>query len=253
MDVAQEMKTVVDPTSRLVAILETFVKQSPSTTLRETWASTFDVEPADVGEILYRVADVIHLVHDAKKIVLTAVRDRNEELHLKAFNRLENSLSQVNLAATSQSMIVEVNASLEGLRFSVDLLSHLDLTSEIDSELLASLQSDVESLIDDVVNSDLAQAAKALLTNRLEALRQAILGIRLYGIGHSEEAIDALFGVVVRMQSEIKSAKGGAKLFDRMLATLEKGYKTLAVTDKLVKLAAPLVKLITGVVNGDAT
>ncbi len=150
-------------------------------------------------------------------------------------------------------MITEVNASLEGLRFSVDLLSHLDQTSEIDSELLASLQSDVESLIDDVVDSDLAQPAKALLTNRLEALRQAILGMRLHGIEHAEEALDALVGVVVRTQSEFKSAKGGDTLYDRLVATLEKGYKAVTLTDKVTRLAAPLVKLIKGAVDGDAT
>jgi len=253
MEAAQEERTFVDPTSRLVAILQEFVKQNPNHTLRAAWASTLDVEDTDLGEILHRVGLVFQLIHETKEIVLRAIRDTNKELHLKAFDRLERSFSKFNLEAASKDMIVGVNASLDGLRFSVDLLSHLDLTSAVDSELLASLQSDVESLIDDVVNSDLAESVKALLTNRLEALRQAILGIRLHGIEHVEEAVDALFGVVVRTQSEIKSAEDGDKLLDRLVATSEKGYKLAVVTDKLARLAVPLVKLLKGVVSGDVT
>lgn len=254
MDVAQEMKEFVDPTSRLVRTLEMFVQQSPSKTLHEAWASTFDGKyDGSIGGLLHQVVLVIQLVHDTKKIVLAAVRKEDKELHVGAFNRLERSFSQLNLEAASKNMIVEVNASLQGLRFSVSLLSHLDLTSEVDSELLAGLQSDVESLAEEVIHSDLAQPVKTLLTNRLEALRQAIFGIRLHGPEHVEETIDALFGVVVRTQSEIKSAKGGDKLLDRLVATSAKGYKAVAVTDKLARLAVPLVKLLKGAVSGDPT
>jgi hypothetical protein len=234
----------VAATNRLVALLTLFTAGPSDRTVRQIWSEIFALAPDDNSKLLSRVADVYLLVAEARAVATHAVGDLNPDLHLGPFDHLERTLAQMRFDANGNQFIGEVGSALVGLRYTADMIVRVSPRDEVDEELLAGLQAEVEALIEDVVGSSLPSPVKELLRQRLDALRNAILDLRIRGVSNIEQALDSLMGAAVRTEQDT-DAEPRMQLGSRIAKVLDLGYKATAIAERMQRLGAPVVKFLT--------
>ena len=244
------MAEQVNAAARLVAILEAVAQQPHERLIRAVWATVFDLPETETGPLLDRLAAVLQLVQEARQLVESVVGDQNRDLHLQAFTKLNRALSLINFESSANPLVPEVRGALEGIRFSADLVSRFDQGGVVNEDELQALLAEVDALLELLLESSLPAKVKELLVQRLEAVRAAILEIRLRGTEDLEEALDSLLGTVVRTKADVATQKG--KMFDRFGKLLDMGYKLVLLAEKLPPLAAPAIKLLKSALHGDA-
>ena len=150
-----------------------------------------------------------NLITDVGECERTVVQDTriNESLYLKHIAKVKLGLLSVN------------SGTWEGFRkiFDEGLLDALQLISEnisaykgeefISEENLATLQSDVEDVINRVVDSDLEDVLKNVLFDGLEAVRNAILNYEMFGAEGIRNAVDRNVGSYARYRCDFERAE----------------------------------------------
>lgn len=116
----------------------------------------------------------------------------------------------------------------------------------ISSDVLAELMLEAESLIEQVIESDLPKYLKNRLVEVLEELRFAIITYRLHGIKALRKATENMTGILVNNKAEIKetiesSEKSKKTIFD--IATfISKTNDIVGLAIKLKELAEPVIQ-----------
>ena len=233
----------LSPPNRLVHLLREITSLPGDTSTRQLWAKIFSLQPSETAKILEQVAAVILLVASARQVVTEAVGELNLHLHLQGFSHIENALSSLNLDANARGLVEGANEALRGLQFSADLVDRVAPAIRLDDQLLSQLQRETDSLLEQVVQSDLEPALKDLLRKRFEAVREAILNIRISGPEAVEAALDGLAGAYSRAGTNAASdAKPG--IAKRLADYLDLGYKATQLAESVPRIAAGVMKLI---------
>ena len=138
--------------------------------------------------------------------------------------------------------------------FNRDFMDALFLMSEnvsirdceelVPEEELASLQAEVESIINRVVDSELNAEIKLALIDGLEAVRQAILNYQVMGAEGIRQAVDRNFGSIHRHSDEFKTAynSSGREIVTDFLALLNKVDFVVSTAYKIKQLASPAIE-----------
>ena len=92
-----------------------------------------------------------------------------------------------------------------------DTISLLGSEEIIPEEELATLQSDVEDVINKVVDSDLEDDLKSVLFDGLEAVRNALLNYQLFGAEGIRNAVDRNVGSYARHREDFDRASNQGK------------------------------------------
>lgn len=111
---------------------------------------------------------------------------------------------------------------------------------------MASLQSDVEGLVDNVLHSDLEDELKRVLVDGLETVRNALLGYRVFGAEGIRMALDRNFAWLRRYQKEINSASQckGNEVLSSWIDILGKLEGISVNVLKLKQLADPIIGML---------
>lgn len=227
--------------SRLLDVLADLSKQSGDK-CRQVWAGTLGVEPKDTGDLLAGIASVLHLMTEARQLVVAVVGDQNAGLHMTAFEQLEKTFASLNLGANSKRLKEGVAEAVRGLRFTVDLVERVDGGGDIDAELLESLIDEANTQIEALANSGLPDDVKTVLHQRISKVREVAEELRLSGLGSLEAALDGVVGAAVRY-SDTKEPKQ-KKWLDGLSKMVDLGLKLISLAKGVPQLAEVGRKLI---------
>lgn len=245
-----EQSIAVNPVARLRAVIDDIARQDEGVEVRVVWERILGVEEGDDrGLLLVRIAEVFRLAHDAREVVERLVDDENKDLHLEPFVRLSAALSRLNLEAPSRELVLAVRSLTKDMRHAADFVRNKGDTLVFDKQSLDDLLRELEAMTATVLESGFPVSVRALLIQRLDAVRQAVLEIRLRGSDNLEDALDTLLGTAARGVPETEK-----KFWSGVGRVLDIGYRIVSVADKLPAIAGSALKLlgsITGIPPND--
>jgi hypothetical protein len=185
-----------NPAGRLYEILNAARSMPATHRVGRAWAEVFDVEPNDIRSIYALLVESMDLADRAKKSVQQLPVDH--DLYLRWVPNVERVLTYPQLAvkwAQLQPHLDEV--TMNQLEYCSELLSQRMEEKAISDEDLSKLQMEVETLLDKVLNANLPQDLAAVVTQKLEDIRQAILAYRITGNEGLRRAVENGLGAIV--------------------------------------------------------
>lgn len=222
-------------------------RKSEKETARKVWSEVFQVEPKNTSELLKMLADLIDLVHDTKES-LDRLNNIDHELYKKPFEKIERSLSRLNLDTQWKQSKDELDDStLFGLEFCADQLGRASIYASVQTPNLGDLLDDLDQLTENVSDSDLPQDLKMLLIKNLEAIRRSILAYKIKGLEGIEYEIERGIGSLLLHKDEIFSSRASTESSDvwsSYFKVLERLHKVVALARETKELVGPTLNLL---------
>ena len=147
------------------------------------------MDPKDTAAILNAVADVVHLVRDAK----AAVRSNdglNSEVYLKFFRKIEKAFTQTSIEMKWAQFTTHLDPdTMARLEMVADLLSR-EIGEPIPAaDDLSDLLARTNALIDVTIAASIPQQLKSAILDGLESIRNAIRSFRVRGMAGLVESL----------------------------------------------------------------
>lgn len=200
------METKNNPTGRLLDILVDARSRPDNQSARKVWASVFDCDPANTGEILGSLADLIKLVAEAKEATAQFIPG-DVTLFLAPFSKIESMLSRVHLDTTWQTSKAQLDDNtMSGLAFGNLALIPFYGKNTLSEDSIADFITQLNDLLQQCLASDLPLELQKLFIKNLEALRHALMMYKISGARGLEAELDRAVGSLFRHHEEIKSA-----------------------------------------------
>ena len=196
---------------------------------------------AALGDFL---CDLISAVRSHEQLVKRE-DEINRDLHLEYIQKVKQGLLRVNSGTWKEFQETFNKVTLDTLMALSEGTSRFWKEENIPEEDLASLQSDVEDLINKVMESDLEDQLRRVLIDGLETVRHALVGYRIFGAEGIREAWDRNVGSFLRYREGIKRASQG-EVFRRWEDLLGKINHILENGLKIKRLADPITRLMLG-------
>jgi hypothetical protein len=181
---------------RLNDILVVGRTKAPQLTARQAWAQIFDLNPKNTAALLNAVAEVIHLVRDAKAKV-RSVDATNKQLYLKVFGPIEKAFAQANLEMKWSQFLNHLDqGTMARLEMVADILGREipDPVAEVGD--LSDLLDRTNALIDAAIAASIPQQLKTAILESLESIRNSIRSYRMRGF-------DGLVDTLVRTANSV--------------------------------------------------
>lgn len=108
------------------------------------------------------------------------------------------------------------------------------------------MHADVESLIADILDSDIDYQLKAHLIEGLELVRKSIVNFQIYGVEGLSRSLDNTISILLRNREDLVEAyqSENAPIIDRLLATIKSLDKLVAFALKVKQLASPAIDFL---------
>ena len=177
---------------------------STGTLAQVAWIRAYSLD--ELG-FLQKLHELMFIV-DSCEQVIGQEQAINQGLYLKQITEVKRALSLLSMNSGSWGdflAILNDNFMVSLLLMSENISFHGG-EEVIPGEELASLQSDIEDLVNKVVDSDIDADIKSVLLEGLEAVRQAILNYRVSGAEGIRNAVDRNIGSYARHKEEFDRA-----------------------------------------------
>lgn len=179
--------------------------------------------------------------------------EKQQNMHLNQLRDVKSVLAQSINFEQVISRLDDRNL-ISGLQWaSEEMNRHWD-EYEIEEEYLASLQSDIDDLTSEIVNSDLDAQLKSVLTSGLNGVRQSILEYRIHGAEGLRQALDkSIVDMMIRYREEFEAAstKTESQEFIRNYFEIIQKVNNLVSTGlKIKQLAGPPIKSVLRMLGG---
>ena len=141
-------------------------------------------------------------------------------------------------------MGLEQDDFMDALLLMSDNLSLRGGEELIPEEELASLQADVEDIINKVVDSDLEDEIKRVLFDGLESVRNALLNYQMFGAEGIRQSLDRNFALPFRYSDEFIRASGndeGKNIVSAFFEFLKKLNIAASTGLKVNKISGPAI------------
>jgi hypothetical protein len=198
------MAKLDNPAGRLYEVLNQVRRRTGNASIAEVWAGYFNISLKDTTAIYIHLVELMNLVDRAKKSV-QQLQGVDHAIYLEPFKNIELALNYPNLSHQWGQVKSHLdNTTMLALKFCSDALSVRMGEKVISDEDLSKLQMEVETLLDKVLNANLPQDLAAVLTQKLEDIRQAILAYRITGNEGLRRAVESGFGAIWLHREEIQ-------------------------------------------------
>ena len=187
------IKRIYDILNTVIAYGDANMNTGSSASIAWTAALEIGV-PEDLSSLL---CDLIADVIECERIVDRDIRI-DENIHLKHISRVKSGLLGVQLGNWESFRKTFDDGLLDILQLMSENMSMYVGEEVIPEEELASLQADVEDLINKVVDSDIDVDIRNVLFEGLEAVRDALLKYQVYGAEGIRNAVDKNVGSYAR-------------------------------------------------------
>lgn len=160
-------------------------------------AEIFDLDPESDSKILEKTAHLIGLLVKVKRGIESA-EGLNRDLYLERLPRIEEAFLSVRLTDQWKSFDNRLDSTtMLSLKHCSDALSNLSPGVVIEEGELQEIRSDVESLIDQILeNIKLNAELQEVLLSHLKIIRRAIINYKIHGSDGLQEAIETATGAI---------------------------------------------------------
>jgi len=190
------MAELDNPAGRLYEVLNQVRRRADNVSIASVWAGYFNISLKDTTAIYIHLVELMNLVDRAKKSV-QQLQDVDHAIYLKPFENIEQALNYANLSEYWEQVKRYLDdTTMLALKFCSDALSVRMGEKVISDEDLSKLQMEVETLLDKVLSANLPQELTAVLTQKLEDIRQAILAYRITGNEGLRRALESSLGAI---------------------------------------------------------
>jgi hypothetical protein len=232
-----------NPAGRLYEILDEARKRGDQLHTRQVWGSVLHVNPANNSELLPAPARLMMLVKEARQSV-QELEEINHELYLKPFEQIERAFQHVNLEESWQRFKSQLDdPTMVALAFCADTLSREGGEIQIDSEKLQKFQEEVNSLLEDIIQSDINQELKDFIIRGLEEIRRAIFEYRLGGSEGLRKALEMNLGGMFFNAEEIQKEKR-KKVVSRYLEVINTLLNLVTIALNIKQITGPITNLL---------
>jgi hypothetical protein len=188
-----------NPAGRLHSLLVTLKTISPNTSIREAWATAFELPPTDVIGIYSNLVRLNDSLADIERDI--GLQDVDTDIFLQHMPQLRQLLSVANLEAPLKSHLILLSEGvLMTLQFCSERLSKSCPETVPDKQTMDELAADMFDLAQKLQQADINKLLKTTLSELLESMRQAIGEYKIRGgRGLRQE----LFHILERLQRTI--------------------------------------------------
>ena len=171
---------------------------------------------------------------------------RNKETHLERVEIVRVAVFKLGSMKWPEFRQQFTNDFLRLLQWIDSDISDFWHESPLSDDDLASLQSEVERLIHDVVESELSEDIKRVILDGLEAVRGAILGYRIRGAEGIRQALDQNIASLIRYRQEFDEVKRSDDngIWARWLSFIGKLDSFVSIALKMKQLVQPTIKMV---------
>ena len=183
---------------------------------------------------------------DASERFMRQNNVKDTEIHLQNITVIKKALFALHATNWEQFRQQFNDERLMLLRLmDSEFSEHWDETPLTDEDL-ESLQSDVEDLIHDVVESELSADVKNIVFDGLEAVRCAISEYRVRGMEGIRQALDKNIASLIRYRDEFDKMKRGDHngIWIRWSSVVGRMDGLVSTGLKLKQLAQPAIKML---------
>jgi len=195
---------------RLYTLLDEVKKMGvpANTKMREVWARVFGIEPNDAEELFLLYVEILRLLKNARED-MERLPNIEPSLYLQPFQQLERAFTVSSFEHPVEHFKRFLDdATMTGLKFGAYALSQASQETIVEQEVLDNLQSEIESLIQDILQSEeIIHELRSFLIDRLDDIRRAIMYYRLNGSRGLRKALETTIGASFLLQfSQVPNA-----------------------------------------------
>ncbi len=201
------------------------------------------------------ICQIFSLIHSYEQIVnrSESMPEERKGMHLSQLKDVKSFL--VGLDDWEQLIEGLDKNLIRSLQWAAGELNYHRDEYVIKEEDLANLQSEIDELTNEIVNSDLDAQLKSVLTGGLNGVRQAILEYRIHGAEGLRQALDKIIADMIRYREEFDAASTKNETQE----SIRNYFKVIRRVDNLVstglkikQIAGPPIKSILGMLgSGD--
>jgi len=216
--------------------------------IREVWSTVAGIDSSDNPKILRFMADLIILAEEAKNAV-KQLDDVDHEIYLRPFKKIEQAFTRISLDAKWDTFNRYLDdPTMVALSFCADTLSRSGSERQVPDEELKNLKSEIDALLEQVVDLDIPEELKTFLVEQLEKMRAAVLGYRMYGNEGLKQVLESIFGAAILHRDSILANMSEEKnkgFWLRFWKTVENLANSLTAVESIKTLSGPIIALLT--------
>jgi hypothetical protein len=196
---------IENPASSLLNFIEETRRVPRQESQRKGWSIVLNVNQDDDVKILDGIADMIKLIARTKKAIDSLDDRYDKDLYLDPINKVLIRVRVVNLDAPWSFLTDSFDDSvIQGLKFCADMLK-MNLTQKsLDTDQVAEWIEEIDTLLTDIIDSEVPQELKSFFVEHLDKLRRALLYYRLFGIERVRSQLEESIGAGFLRSPEIR-------------------------------------------------
>ena len=188
------------------------------------------------------LTDLLHLVESISQF-LQQHDVKNKESHLERISKVRALTFMMGSMSWTQFRQQFTDDFLELLKWiDSDISDPWDVTPWSDDDL-EFFQTEIEALINDVLESELGDEIKRVIIDGLEVVRQSVMQYRVLGLEGLRGALDRNIGIIARYGRDLEKAnqKDDRQIVSRWWSVLEKLDMVVSAGFNVQQLAQPAI------------
>lgn len=190
---------------RLLSILREASNITEDITLKEVWAKVFSYSSNSIFDIYRGLTKLNSLVDEVENCIKRTDRI-DHKLHLKPFGTIRNLIKVTNLDVKWPTLRNKLSPELfTSLEFTDDVLSREWSDELIDQSELNDLLDEINTLLNDVLESSLDEMLKRVLVDNLEKIRRVIIDYKISGNSALYLTFEETMGTIILNQDQFSN------------------------------------------------
>ncbi|MCY8385750.1 hypothetical protein MOC94_21630 [Bacillus haynesii] len=221
---------------------------SYSASYTRTWEKVFDIDEDDTSSLLNSLSLLFESVRTCRSIIESHPR-LNTEKNIGFLNKIEIAVYDINLKNGKmdhfyRNIDKETITAFGYIGEALSLLNEFS-TTELDSEQINSLISEIEELTHNFSISTLPEKLKLIATNKLNLIREVLTRYAITGSDAIEEVLEQTIGSIFlnansfKTESSSREVKGFFKVIDKLIKLLGLGNSAGQFLEHINKLLPP--------------
>ena len=234
-----------NPVGRIYNLLKIAKSRPPNTPGRQVWEEILPTFPRNDFELIAEFAAFKGLIDDARYSIsrLDNIDKSLFESYLKIVEvALGKAMTGQSIETAINSVLQEVDAGvMTGLHFMSSAVAMAGLNDVVIDIDLGELLQDIESLLAEVLESNIDQGLKTHIVEGLEVVRRSIVNYQLFGADGLRRSLDIALGTFLRYKDELYEAQqsGNRDFISRLATTLQKLDRITSLALKVKQLPWP--------------
>lgn len=215
---------------RLLKIYDELTPINKETSMRQVWASVFELNESDqdLEDNLVKLLTAVREQVDKTRISLTTYGVPDDLTH-PGFARLKETASAANLNTAWSGMKQSIQTTECRLSFawSAWVLSK-ESESELNNEGLLELLNELRDLEAKILETDMSLKLRAFLQQKIKDIKNAILLSKVEGSQSIKDTFDTIAGSIIFVDADIAEEINGSKDSQGIVNTFMQKFKQFA-------------------------